>query len=253
MRGISSVALVVGLAFGLPGLGRAEDQPEARAIVAKAAKALGDEATVAKDKAVTIKGKGKFYGMGQGIDYTGEWWIQYPGQMKFEIDSSVNGMKFKFTQVLNGDKGWLKIADMEMELDKDGVEEAKEELYAQVVETLWPLKDEKMYQLALLGESKVGDRPVVGVKVASKGHRDINLYLDKDSSLLLKSERRIKDRMAGGQELTQETLHSDYKEIGGWKYAHKGVVNRDGKKYVEFELTELKTLEKLDDSIFGKP
>ena len=55
------------------------------------------------------------------------------------------------------------------------------------------------------------------------------------------------------QERTQETLYSDYKEVGGVKHSMKLVINRDREKYVESEITDFETKEKIDDAVFAKP
>ena len=99
---------------------------------------------------------------------------------------------------------------------------------------------------------KVGDRPAVGVKVAHKGHRDVNLFFDAKTGLLLKTERPAKDTMTG-KEFTQTTLHDDYKEVEGIKHARKVTILRDGKKYVEGMSSDYKPQEKLDASTFAKP
>jgi hypothetical protein len=137
------------------------------------------------------------------------------------------------------------------EMNEDQVAEAKEGMYAGWVATLAPLKS-KDFRLAPLGEEKVGDRAAVGIKVSSKGHKDINLYFDTETGMLAKTQARVKDMMSG-QEVDQETLPSDYKDVGGVKRAHKTVINRDGKKFVELEITEFKTVDTLDDSLFAKP
>jgi len=45
--------------------------------------------------------------------------------------------------------------------------------------------------LTHLGESKVVNRPVVGVKVAQQGHRDVLLYFDNETRLLVKRSTRF--------------------------------------------------------------
>ena len=114
------------------------------------------------------------------------------------------------------------------------------------------MKD-KAYTLTPLGEVKVGDRPAVGVKVSSKGHRDVELYFDKDTNLLLKSQTRVKSREQEGKEMDQESLYADYKDVDGAKVPMKVTMNREGKVYVESESTDVKPVDKLDDSTFGKP
>jgi ABC-type Na+ transport system ATPase subunit NatA len=125
-------------------------------------------------------------------------------------------------------------------------------LYVDEVVTLVPLK-EKDYKLSTLGETKVGKKAAVGIKVTRKDHRDVNLFFDKDTGLLVKTETTIKDFMAGGQELNQETVMSDFKEIEGRKLPTKVVISRDGKKFVDGETSDQKYSDKLEDSVFAKP
>jgi hypothetical protein len=232
---------------------RADEKADARAVIDKAVMAAGGADKLAAIKAETFKGKGKFYGLGEGLDYTGEWAIQRPDKIRFQIEFEANGMKFTFLQVYNGKVGWTKINDATMEMDKDAVEEVKEQTYAGRVEALEPLVKDKGFELSPLGEVKVGDGGAVGVRVSHKGHRDINLFFDKKSGLLLKSERTVKDPMMGGKELAQVTLFSDYKDVDGVKQAMKVAIKRDGKDYVEMEVSDLERKDKLDDSVFAKP
>jgi hypothetical protein len=59
--------------------------------------------------------------------------------------------------------------------------------------------------------------------------------------------------MNGGKEYMAETFYSDYKKVDGLLIAHKLLIKRDGNKYVDAEVTEVKVSEKLDDSVFAKP
>jgi hypothetical protein len=113
-----------------------------------------------------------------------------------------------------------------------------------------PLKD-KAFTLAPLGEVNIDKRPALGVRVSSKGHRDVSLYFDKRTALLAKTEARVKDD--DGQEVTEETYSSDYQEVQGTKQAMKFTIKRDGKPYLEGEVTEYKLSESLDESMFAKP
>jgi outer membrane lipoprotein-sorting protein len=243
--------LAVALALTTSGLGRAEEKADPKDLIAKAIKATGGEENLAKFKVHTFKDKGKFYGMGTGVDYTGEFAIQHPDKMRMKSEGTGDA-KFTFLQVVNGEKVWTKINDMKLPVDKDQAAEAQEAMYVGSVATLLPLKD-KSYQLAPLGEVKVGGKPAVGVRVSHKGHRDVNLFFDKDKGLLVKTETVVKDPMMGNKELTQETLYSDYKAVKGTQMPRKVLINRDGKKFIESEVTEIDLLEKIDDSTFGEP
>src|SRR5436309_235981 len=118
MRRILYLATVVTLTMA--GQARADEQADMQAVIDKAIKAAGGEAKLAKFKAEVFKGKGKYYGMGDGIDYTGEWAVQHPGQIRVQIDTSAGDMKFTFINVVNGDKVWRKFNDMTQAVeDKD--------------------------------------------------------------------------------------------------------------------------------------
>jgi hypothetical protein len=248
------VCLAAALALAVPAA-RADEQADLQKVIDKAIKAGGGAENLGKYKASTFKMKGKFYGMGDGIDYTGEVAQQQPDKSRFQIDGEINNMKVTFfTRVTDGKKIWVKRINEETKevTDKEEVAEAKESVHTERVTTLLALK-EKGFQLASLGEVKVDDKPAVGIRVTHKGFRDVNLFFDKDSGLLVKSETNVKDFDMNGKEFTQETLYGDYKEINGVLVARKIVVNRDGKKYVDAEISDLEVKEKLDDSVFAKP
>jgi hypothetical protein len=252
MRTILCATAVV-LALTATTTARADDKADTRAVIAKAIQARGGEEKLAKVKAVNFKGKGKFYGMGEGIDYTGEWNIQPPDKMRVQIGFDVNAMKITFVMVCDGKKGWRKINDDTMDVSEEELAEMNEDQYAGRVEMLVPLMKDKGFELSPLGESKVDDHAAVGIRVAHKGHRDINLFFDKKTGLLLKSERSVKDHMLGGKERMQETLHADYKDVDGIQQATKVTIKRDGEKYVDLEVASFETKEQTDDSLFVKP
>jgi hypothetical protein len=249
MRMTMGAFLLLGLATGGPA--RADDQAECLKIVDKAIQATGGLEKLQKVKAATWKAKGKIYVMGLEIPFTGESAEQLPGQFKFAFEGEVMGQKFVFVEVINGDRGWVKMGDDVMEMDKDQLAEAREELHATWVGYLYPLKD-KAFTLAPLGEVKVEDRPAVGIKASYKDRRDVNLYFDKETGLPVKVEHRVHDEMSG-MEVNQETFLSDYQDFDGIKWAVKFVIKRDGKPFLEGEITEFKHAEKLDDGVFAKP
>jgi hypothetical protein len=246
----SKCLLLAGLVLLAAAPVRADDDTECRAVVARAIKAMGGEAVLSKYKAYSAKMKGDFYMGETKLPFTGEIVTQGPDQQKIALEIEAAGQKFPITLVLNRDRGWTKIGADTVDMDKEKIEEIKEEIYAGWVETLVPLKD-KAFKLAPLGESQVGDKPMVGVRVSREGHRDVNLYFDKKTSLVVKAETRVKDDTTG-QEVTQETFYSGYdgKEI---QSALKLTIKRDGKPYLEADLSDVKMEEKVDDSVFARP
>lgn len=228
------------------------DDAKLQEVVDRAIKAHGGLDNLKKFKASATKQKGKVRVMGQAFDYTSEASLQLPDRFRLEVKTNAGGQEFTFIQVINGNKGWMKLADNSQELDKDMLDEAKEQLNAANITQLVCLKD-KEYKLSTLGEVKVGDRPAIGIRVERKGYRDVSLFFDKEKSLLRKMETRGKDPMQGGQEYTSTTLYDDYKKVEGMMVAYKTTVERDGKPFVDGEVTEVTVSEKLDDSVFEKP
>jgi hypothetical protein len=258
MRILLSATSAAFLLFAFAGAGRADDQVDLQKVIDNAIKAQGGAENLNKYKAVTLKMKGKFYMGEEGTDFTGELATQEPGKSRIDLSFEIMGKQAKFIQVFDGAKGWkqVKLGDMTVvdeELNKESVAEAKESDYAGSVGRLVVLK-KKGFKLEPLGEVKVGDKPAIGVRVTHKGHRDISLFFDKKTGLMVKSERVIKDPDQGGDtEITQAELYEDYKDVKGVKHAHKLTITRDGKKHVDAEITEVKPAEKLDENIFSKP
>src|SRR5262249_8374773 len=141
---------------------------------------------------------------------------------------------------------------MVMDMGEDIVKEIKEAIFLMQMGGLASLKDKEKFKLTPLGETKVNDKPAVGIKVESKGRRDVGLWFDKESGLFNKIERRTMDFMAN-QEVSEERIITAYRDIDGLKTAKKVTVMRDGKKFLEAEVEEVKFLDKIDDGEFAKP
>lgn len=249
MRSGWFAVLSAGLVLAATAPARADDAA-AKALVEKAVKAHGGDA-LAKFTAVTSTFKGTFHGMGQELPITGQVATQGPDKVKMDMEIEAGGQKIHIVNVIAGDKGWTRVGTDTTELPKDAVDEAREHTYAGWVATLSPLTG-KEFTLVATGETKVNDKPALGVKVSSKGRRDVDLYFDKESGMLVKSEAKVKDE-GSGQEVTEESFYSGYKDIQGTKQAMKFKVLRDGKLYVEGEASETYLSEKLDEGTFAKP
>jgi outer membrane lipoprotein-sorting protein len=223
---------------------RGGEDAKVREVVDRAIKAHGGADNLEKLKASTFKVKGKLL----DLDYTAENIIQLPNQIRTTAESKLG----KYVQIFNGEKGWVKFADLTRECVKEELPEYKEQLNALQISHLTVLSD-KDYKLSPLGEEKIDDRTVIGVRVEHQSFRDVNLYFDKENGLLLKMQTRIKDPLRGGEEFASDTLYSDYKEVDGIMTYHKFTIMYDGKVYNEGEVIEVKHSEKLDDSMFANP
>jgi hypothetical protein len=233
---------------------RADDAADAKALLEKSIKAYGGEAKLSKIKAMTMKSKGKYYGGGEGVDYTEVTFWMAPDKERNEIMYETDGKKNTLIMVFNGDKSWESLNGETKERSKDVVAELKEGMYLHQCSLVYPLLD-KAYTLTPISEVKVNDKAAVGIKVAHKDHRDLNILFDKKTNLILKIETQIKDLSdeKDPKEVTEELLFDDYKDVDGLPVAHKMSMKRANKKFVEAEVTEIKIVDKVDDKLFEKP
>lgn len=250
MRISRRLLMFCGLALALPNLGVADDAAS-RAIVEKAIEAHGGEKLLAKSKSATSKLKGTIQVNGAAVEFTGDLASQESNQLRINISFVLDGQSISFASVLNRDQGWLKINNDTVDMPAEQLAETKEQAYSGWVATLLPLKD-KAFTLAPFGEIEIAGRKAVGVNVAREGRRPINLFFDKETSRLVRTESRVKDETTG-QEVTEESTYGEYKLIDGALQAMKIAVKRDGKPHAEVEVTEFKPAEKLEDSVFARP
>lgn len=226
-------------------------QDAVRAIVEKAIKAQGGAEMLDRYNAGRARVKATINLAGGEIPAMVETTVQLPNQFKNVMQVEINGKKQTIVQVLNGDMGWMTIEGKTKPLDAGELATLKESFYADQAYRLTPLLRDKNYQLSAVPETKVDSRPALGVKVVHRGRPDINLFFDKASGLLVKSERRTKE--AGNKDILQEEILRDYKELKGVQRPMKFLVFRDGKKFMEASVIEFTPLEKVDPKEFAKP
>jgi hypothetical protein len=229
---------------------QAEDK-DLQALVDKAIQATGGVKALTRYKGHSAEDRGTYHGMGFPIPYTSSSYYLAPDKVRVEIDAKAGDDAIKFVRVINGVKGWMRINAMTQELGKEEMAEEREQMHAGRLTQLVPLKNKGM-KLSSLGESKVGDRDAIGIRVETRGYRPVNLHFDKKTHLLLKTEQQVKNIQAGSEH-NQVTLFSDYKKVMGIQTPHKITMTRDGKPYVESIVTKITYAETLDDDLFQKP
>jgi hypothetical protein len=244
-------AFVVVLAVAAGGRVRAADDADVKALLDKGIKALGGEEKLTAAKAVTWKSKGTIRFGDNDSAFSSAGSVQGLDHFRQEFEADFGGNKVQGVVVLNGDKGWRKFGDMKMEMDAKALANQKRGVYLMLVPTtLVPLR-EKGFKVTAAGEEKVAGKPAVALKVTPPDGKEFTLYLDKESGLPVKQAAKVDDFM--GQEFTQETTFGGYKDLGGIKKATKIENKRDGEKFMEYEITEFKLLDKLDSKTFAEP
>ncbi len=246
MRRILLSAFVLGLV--LSPAARADDA--IKAVIDKAIRAHGGAEKLTRDRAVQTKSKGTLELAGNSVSFTQET-VAYQGKFKEEVKLEVMGQAVTVTSGFDGKAGWINANGTDVPVDEKLQKELQEASYQMKLGRFVFLKD-KSVELSPLGETKLDGKTLVGIKVTSKGHRDTDLHFDKETGLLTKINRKALDAMSG-QEVEDERIIKEYQQADGIKVAKKVLVNRDGKKFMEVEVEEVKIFDKVDDDTFAKP
>ncbi len=225
---------------------------DAKAVLRKAIKAHGGEKLLSNMKGITAKFKGTIDIMGKAREMTGENVLLKPDKLKTSVTVDIEGMQIPVIVVFDGKKMWRSVLNKVEEIkDEKVLTEMRESLQAEGAGSL-PEFLEAPYKVSTIGEVKVMGKDAVGIRVTKKGQRDITFYFDKKTHLVVKSEMRVNDTEAG-QEVTQEKFITAYRDTDGVKTGSRLVIHKDGKLFMELDITETKVHEKLDESNFKMP
>jgi hypothetical protein len=228
----------------------------AKKVIDEAIKAHGGAERLGKfkDKAAITKGKMKLFAP---IEAEGPIEVS-AGDKKFRRDFNFTfmGIDIQNRVVFDGKALYVstkandQVTNMTFD-KKEDLDALKEAMHSEEVGSLVLLGD-KNVELSLIGDDKVGETPVVGVRVSVKDHKDVNMYFDKKTHLLKKVIGRALD-FESRMETEQERVIDEYKEEDGLMRPARITINKDGKKFVEIEISEIKHVDKLDDDTFAKP
>lgn len=228
------------------------DEKDADAIVDKAIQAVGGKEKLADFKAAVWKSKGTITIQDNDNDFTSKSTAQGLDHFRTEFEGEFNGNNVKGQTTIDGDKGWRKFGDGEaQELDADALAAEKRLLYLQLVPMNPLLLKDKVFKVEAAGEEKIGDKQAVGLKVTGPDGKDFTLYFDKETGLPVREVAKVTGW--DGNEFTQDTAYSDYKEFSGIKKAAKTVSKRDGDKFVSTTVTDFQVVEKVEPETFKKP
>jgi len=251
MRTLAVFSLGAFVCLGLAPHVAGQEGDSAKALVAKAIKAHGGAKNLAKQKALQVKATGTLDFMNNN-KFSTETFFQEPDKFKNVVEVEINNMNVTVTQVFNGKKFWINVMGKTIELkDEKDIAELKENLYVEKLTNLVGLTD-KGVTLSALGEVKVNDKAAIGIRASSKGHRDINLYFDKKTHMLVKTETRMVDFQTK-QEVSQEKYYSDYKEVDGIQQPRKLIIHQDGKRHITLDITSVTYVDRHEDSVFAEP
>ena len=248
MSRLSTYLVLAGLLVVALQSGQAQE-PEPKVLIEQAIKAHGGPEELKKTQISVSQFKGKIQSPVGELELSGEIASDKDQRQRVSMQIEIMGMKVDILSVLKNDGGWAKANDAVVDLNADQIAEAREQTHSHWVATLLPLLGPE-YKLAGRGEVKVQDKPAYGVIASRADRRDVQLFFDKETHLLVKMEQRVKDET--GKELTEESYFSNFQEKEA-RQPMKVTVRRDDMPYLEAEVTSFQTRDKLEDSLFEKP
>jgi len=225
--------------------------PDAKAVIDKACKALGGEEKLNSVKAVETKAKGSLNLGGTEGTFTTKSVVQGLDHFRQEFDGDFGGNQIKGITVLAGDKGWRKFGDNTGKLEDDALANQKRAVYLQSVPSDPQLLNSKGFKVESTKEDKVDNKPVVILKCVGPDKKDFEVIFDAETGLPLKLIATVAGLQ--GDEFTQESIFTKYKDFDGIKRATKVENKHNGEKYIDIELTDFKVLDKVDPKTFTEP
>jgi hypothetical protein len=248
-----SLTLIVALVWAFAPIASAadsaNDDKSAREIVRRAIEAQGGEEQVAK---FLKPWRAQVKGTAGPQTITGE--ILHAGDQRGRISTTISlaGLPVKVVVVQNDDGVWRSIAGVTTEVKGKELEEMLDGGYrSRKVRFLLPILKEPGYELSLLPDAEVSDRPASGIRVKNKGHRDVDLYFDKENGRLVKTESRILG--PDKKQIVLEQVFSNYRDFDGVLLASKFTKYENGKLRSVEEFADITFVDAIDPKELAKP
>jgi hypothetical protein len=244
---ILSAALVLLPALAVP----APAQDAARAVIQRAIVAHGGLEKLGRVRADRVRLEGTLHIGSSAVAFSNDLVVQAPGQFKSVCRIGEPGRMRTVIHLLDGDKAMIVVDGRPMPVSGSNLAQMRQTLQLDQAMKLVPLLTDPTFTVSPLGDLPYNGRVTVGVRVVGGGQRDLRLYFDRETGLLVRTEHLLDG--AGGKDVTQEACYSDYKEMGGYLRAGKVTAYRDGKKVMEARLVEARACDHIDAAEFTRP
>jgi hypothetical protein len=225
---------------------------EARSLLARALKAHGGEETLARFKGLRLRLKISYEGVRQ-FSYQHDWLFSAPDQFRDTGDGYYLGRKLTTVYATDGKNTWSLIEGRTEDMDQTFSGPFKDNVHLLHVLRLTPLQS-KDFELTSLGETKVEGKTAAGLRVRSTGQKDIALFFDRESGLLVKSERKVYNTETE-REGQEERYYKDYPKkeaLQALPFPRKIVVKIDDKTVEYDDILKVTFLEKVDETVFRR-
>lgn len=237
------------VALSLPAVAAARETP--RAILERAIAAHGGQEKLSAARSERLKLKGTIQVGSSAVPFTNEMALQLPGQYRSVVTVTENGRPQTVVHLLDGDKATILLNGLPQPAGGVHLAQFKQTLQLEHAMRLAPLLTDPGFTLHPLPEVRYNDHVYVGVRVQGKGQRDLKLYFDRTTGLLVKTEHLLDG--PSGKDVLQEAFYGGHRDVGGRVRAMAVVVLRDGKKVMETELVEARVVDRIDAREFTQP
>jgi hypothetical protein len=229
-------ASIIGLLLLAGAVPAVRAQDPARSIVERAIVAHGGMDKLSRARADRTRMRGIIYVGKTTVPFTSEVTVQLPKKYKMVLAMRESDKTRVVIHELDGDAVNITIDGTTQPAQGTHANQLRQTLELESAMRLVPLLDSKAFTLTALGEYKLHDRIVVGVGVKGSGQRELKMYFDKETALLVKTEQKIDG--GDGKDVLQEAFYRDHREVGGYRRPGRAAAYRDGKKVLEGELID---------------
>lgn len=236
---------LLGVGLAHPSIAHADDYADLKPQIEKGIASAGGRELLTKHAGTTLDFTGIYHGGGTATPFSGRLARQRGTKLRVEV-ANFNLMVF------DGDRGWNSANGNTTELDPDQVASVKGDIHVEQVATLLPLGTPG-YRVTKLPEALVDGQPTVGLRVEKDGQRTVDLWLSKETGLVLKRASQVRSTERGGALVNEEVVYSQFQTHAGLKTPTRSVAQREGEKYLEFEASNVQHPEQVPDTQFQRP
>jgi hypothetical protein len=230
---------------------RAEGSKDAGAVVDKAIKAMGGAEKLGALKAGSWKSKGVISFGGDDNKLSTQTTFQGHDHFRNDFQVDLGGNPTSGSTVLAGDKCWVKFGDNVTEMDKDGIDKQKHNLYLQHASMNPALLKSKHFKLGAVSQDKVDGKAATSVKCTGPDGKEFTVTFDDESGLPVKY---VANRFGfQGDDAPEEISLGGYKDFDGVKVATKVNTKRSGEKFMTLEISDFKVQSDVDAKTFAEP
>jgi hypothetical protein len=221
--------------------------------IRQAIEAAGGEARLASVRAATWKAEAVLHKPSGLTTASFENTIAWPDRHRLTMHLA-HPPDFEDVEILNGNHGWFREQRQVGRLRNLQIKAALETNYVARFTFLPVALRDPALEVSLGADVTVADRPAVILKVVHPEFRDILLYYDKETGLLVRRDTFPVDRPGEGRVFAQQTYYSDHRPVEGITVPFKFRVMEGKWRVRETEITAIEFhTEPPPDELFAAP